>query len=256
MSSSSPRDLGRDGPTPSAVANEHPVVSVAVSFSDTARTLFGAGDVEHTLAMVLRIAVEMIEGCDLAGICFLEHEVVVSPVATDPLVTELWAAQRRSGEGPCIDAVIDRLCCYVEDLGADLRWPTFAGAAVASRLRSVLALPMTSGTSPGSLVLYSRLPNGLGVVDRAKGQLLASLAALAYSVAHAREDESRNTANLRAALATRELIGQAQGILMEREHITPDEAFDVLRRASQHLNVRLREVALTLIETGERPGLD
>jgi AmiR/NasT family two-component response regulator len=56
------------------------------------------------------------------------------------------------------------------------------------------------------------------------------------------------------ALGTRELIGQAQGILMEREHITSQQAFDILRRASQHLNIKLREVAQDLVDTGERPS--
>ena len=60
--------------------------------------------------------------------------------------------------------------------------------------------------------------------------------------------------NLTDALRTRELIGQAQGILMERERITADQAFDVLRRASQHMNIKLREVAETLVDTGESPN--
>jgi len=60
-------------------------------------------------------------------------------------------------------------------------------------------------------------------------------------------------ASLHVALANREMIGQAQGILMERERITAEEAFDILRRASQHLNVKLRDVARNLVETGERP---
>ncbi len=59
--------------------------------------------------------------------------------------------------------------------------------------------------------------------------------------------------NLYDALGTRELFGQAQGILIEGERITGDQAFDVLRRASQHLNIKVREVARTLVDTGETP---
>ena len=79
------------------------------------------------------------------------------------------------------------------------------------------------------------------------------MAGMAFSSARTHEDEERRAANLQAALATREMIGQAQGILMERERITPDQAFDILRRASQHLNVKLRDVAQSLVDTGERP---
>ena len=83
--------------------------------------------------------------------------------------------------------------------------------------------------------------------------LLATMAGMAFTSAQIHEDEERRAANLQAALATREMIGQAQGILMERERITPDQAFDILRRASQHLNVKLRDVAQSLVDTGERP---
>jgi AmiR/NasT family two-component response regulator len=71
--------------------------------------------------------------------------------------------------------------------------------------------------------------------------------------AQTHEDEERLNTRLHAALATREVIGQAQGILMERERISSSEAFDVLRRASQHLNVKLRDVAQDLVDTGEVP---
>jgi AmiR/NasT family two-component response regulator len=76
---------------------------------------------------------------------------------------------------------------------------------------------------------------------------------LALSSAEAHDAEDRRLDNLQDALVTREVIGQAQGILMERERITPDQAFAVLRRASQHLNVKLRVVAQALVDTGERP---
>ena len=83
--------------------------------------------------------------------------------------------------------------------------------------------------------------------------LLATMAGMAFSSVRTHEAEERRAANLQAALATREMIGQAQGILMERERITPDQAFDILRRASQHLNIKLRDIAQNLVDTGERP---
>jgi AmiR/NasT family two-component response regulator len=79
------------------------------------------------------------------------------------------------------------------------------------------------------------------------------MAGFACSTARSHEDDERRTENLHAALVTRELIGQAQGILIERERISADQAFHVLRQASQHLNVKLREVAQDLVDTGERP---
>jgi AmiR/NasT family two-component response regulator len=79
------------------------------------------------------------------------------------------------------------------------------------------------------------------------------LARLALDSAEERITSASKARNLAEALQTRELIGQAQGILMERERITTDQAFDVLRRASQHMNIKLREVAQTLVDTGAPP---
>ncbi len=91
--------------------------------------------------------------------------------------------------------------------------------------------------------------------DQDASELTANFSQTALALfAAGNEDEARRTDNLQAALTTRGLIGQAQGILMERERITADQAFDVLRRASQRLNIKLRDVAQTLIDTGEDPA--
>jgi AmiR/NasT family two-component response regulator len=76
----------------------------------------------------------------------------------------------------------------------------------------------------------------------------------ADSAAHLHENEERRADNLHTAFRTRELIGQAEGILMQRERIGANEAFDILRHASQHLNRKLREVAQDLVDTGEGPN--
>ena len=104
-----------------------------------------------------------------------------------------------------------------------------------------------------ALNLYAKLPHAFGATDRAQGQLFATLARLALDSAEERAADDKRAGNLTEALRTSELIGQAQGILMERERITADQAFDVLRRASQHMNIKLRDVAETLVETGESP---
>jgi GAF domain-containing protein len=226
---------------------------MARTFSDTARILFSAGSVDDTLARVVDVAVTTIEGCDFAGLFLARGGVVSTPVCTDQVVEEIDALQRQTGEGPCLDAMAHRLIFYADDLNNDDRWPNFGRQAAEGGLRSVLALPLTTNGTEGAVNLYARYPAAFGVVDRARGVILASLAGIALSTAHLLEDEERRIENLHSALSSREIIGQAQGILMERERIAADQAFDVLRRASQHLNVKLREVAQTLVDTGERP---
>ncbi len=104
-----------------------------------------------------------------------------------------------------------------------------------------------------ALNLYARMPAAFGATDRAEGLIFATLARIALDNAGERADDETRVANLHEALKTRELIGRAQGILIERERITGEQAFDVLRRASQYLNIKIREVAQNLVETGESP---
>jgi hypothetical protein len=222
-------------------------------FSETVSTLFSAGNVSDTLHQVVQLGVATIDGCDYAGLFVIEGDVVTTPALTDEIVVRVDELQHRHGEGPCLDAIAERLMVYAEDLAGETRWTSFVPGALEAGMRSVLALPLAANSSVGALNLYARYPAAFGVVDRAKGVILASLASLALAAAHSHEDQERRADNLQSALNTREVIGQAQGILMEREHISADEAFDILRRASQHLNLKLREVAQTLVETGERP---
>jgi GAF domain-containing protein len=236
-----------------ATVDRDPASELALDFAEAARLLFAAGSVTDTLAQVVGLATATIEGCDFAGLFLLENDVVTSPIQTDPIVNEIDALQHKSGEGPCLDAVTQRQIFYAVDVADDPRWARFGPQASATGIRSVLALPLTTDGSLGALNLYARYPAAFGVVDRAAAVLLASLAGLAVTVAHSHEDEERRADNLSTALATREVIGQAQGILMERERISGAQAFDVLRRASQHLNRKLRDVAQDLVDTGERP---
>jgi GAF domain-containing protein len=231
-----------------------PISELTVNFSETARILFAAGSVTATLAQVVETAVATIEGCDFAGLFLVEKDVITTPVHTDPIVEVIDALQQQLGEGPCLEAISQRIIFYVDDLGDDARWPHFGPPASVAGIRSVLALPLITNGRLGALNLYARYPAAFGVVDRAKGVLLASLAGLAVSTARSHEDEERRSENLNLALGTREVIGQAQGILMERERITPGQAFDILRHASQHLNRKLRDVAQDLVDTGEKPG--
>jgi GAF domain-containing protein len=233
--------------------DEGPTAALLVDFSRTARVVFSATSAEDSLANVVRLAVATIEGCDYAGIFLVDGDSVTTPAHTDPIVAEVDILQHRTGEGPCLDAIAEGVTIYADDLGDDDRWPHFGPEAAKRGMRSLLAVPLLSDGTLGALNLYARYPRAFGAIDRARGLLLAALAALAFTAARTHESEERRAANLQTALTTRELIGQAQGILMERERVTADEAFDILRRASQHLNRKLREVAQALVDTGEQP---
>jgi hypothetical protein len=222
------------------------------SLSELALALFAPGTVAGTLQRIVDLASSAIDGCDAAGIFLVEDEKVVTAAASDPIVRELDRLQFETDEGPCLDAVSEGGSFYAVDLADEQRWRRFGPAATELGIRSVLALRLFA-PDVSALNLYARLPLAFGADDRGKASVIATLAGLAMEAAQQRAAHEETETNLHEALQTREMIGQAQGILMERERITADEAFDVLRRASQHLNRKLREVATTVVETGGSP---
>jgi hypothetical protein len=228
------------------------ILDLESNFSRVALALFSPGSVDETLRRIVRLATATVEGCEGAGVLLVIEGVPTTVAASSELVTAVDNLQIAAGEGPCLDASASGTSVHAADLADDPRWPVFGPAAVGAGVRCVLAYSL-SADRPSALNLYSGLPAAFGVTDRAQGQLFATLAGLALESAEERAVEEQRTANLTEALRTRELIGQAQGILMEREQISAEAAFDVLRRASQRMNVKLREVAESLVETGETP---
>ncbi len=225
------------------------------NLAEVAQALFATGSVERSLQLTVDLAVDTVDGCDAAGIFVSRDDRVTTVAFTDAIVVELDDLQIASDEGPCMEALAGGRHPFASDLADDQRWPTFGPAAARAGIRSALAFRL-SEQPVSALNLYARLPAAFGATDRAKGLIFATLAGLALDLAGERADDLLRVANLHDALRTRELIGQAQGILIERERITGDQAFDVLRRASQHLNIKVREVARTLVETGETPTVD
>jgi GAF domain-containing protein len=222
-------------------------------FAAVAQTVLFVETEEGILQRVVDTAAATIEGCDFASVFVLDERGVTTSSYSHPAVIEIDAVQHASDEGPCLDALSTGAAVYAGDLADDARYPTFGARAATAGIRSALAFPVRIDGIRGALNLYSRLPLAYGVTDRGKGVILATLAGVALtSVAHRHDMEQRNV-NLQQAMIYREVIGQAQGILMEREHITADQAFAILRRASQHLNEKLRNVARTLVETGQVP---
>jgi hypothetical protein len=176
-----------------------------------------------------------------------------TPVETDPLATALDELQYRLDEGPCIEATRNPgpAVAFSADLGAGREFARFGPAAVELGVHCVLAVglfPDGPSSRTGALNLYSRRPGGLSTVDRDITVVLAAHASTALMATRATTAAELEVAQLREALRSRDVIGQAKGILMERRGISADEAFEVLRAASQRLNVKLAQVAATLAE--------
>ncbi|UOX91208.1 GAF and ANTAR domain-containing protein [Amycolatopsis sp. FBCC-B4732] len=238
--------FGQDGePAPGPLASQ---------FADLTRTLL---DVTHTVGGVLRLvvgaAVAIVPDADLVSVTLRDPDGRFhTPIETDPVAVELDLLQYDHGEGPCVDSARPDgpALCWSQDVGRDPRWPSFGPGAARHGYHSVLATALVPDARPprlsGALNIYSRTPGAFNREAIDTALLLATHASLALAHTEAVVTAELEAEHLRRAVDSRDVIGQAKGILMQRRGIDADEAFDVLRRASQDLNVKLADLAGTL----------
>lgn len=217
-------------------------------FAEMARVLLAQDTVQQTLDKVAALAPTMVEGCDAAGVMRLHGQRrVETQAATDKLVWAYDQLQTELGEGPCVDAIWKDHVFQVDDMAQETRWPRYVPRVLELGVRSVLSFQLyTLEDTLGALDLFSRRSYAFTDHSREVGWIFASHVAVAFAGA-------QRDAQLREAIETREVIGEAIGILMQREHITERAAFDVLKRASNDANIKLREVARHVAETGANP---
>ncbi|MDP8937123.1 MAG: GAF and ANTAR domain-containing protein [Actinomycetota bacterium] len=211
---------------------------LAETFAEVARSLRADGSVEATMDRIVKLAVETIDGCDHAGISLVQGRKITTPAASDDVPVTVDAVQYEAEEGPCLDAIREHEVFTTGDLRREQRWPHFSARAVEeSGVLSMLCFRLfVEENTLGALNLYSRAEAAFDADDWTVGSVFAAHAAVALSAAIKQRQ-------LEEAVESRDIIGQAKGILMAREHVTADEAFDMLRRGSQRLNVKLRELA-------------
>ena len=225
---------------------------VAWHLAETARLLLISGTTPAAVGRIASLAVGTLDSCEHAALCGNPPGSNVS--STSALMIQVDELQSQLGEGPCPDTFAGIDSVYIPDLLDDQRYPQFSPAAAGLGIRSALAYRLSAGgQTVGALQFYASLPVAFNPTERAQGLIFATYAGLALSLASSHDAEQARIANLQTALASREVIGQAQGILMERERITAEQAFQLLRRSSQDTNSKLRVVAQELVETGTIP---
>ncbi|WP_205843960.1 GAF and ANTAR domain-containing protein [Nakamurella deserti] len=223
--------------------------NLARQLSDMARSLQQAPGLDRTLDAIVHAAVVNIPGATYAGISRIDRRRrITTPAATDPTVRRIDEVQYRTGEGPCLDAIREQLTVRVDDLRVDPRWPAFAGAAADLGILSMLAVQLyVHADDLGALNLYSADAAAFDDRDEQIGLLLASHASIAMIGAEENQQ-------LRAAMTHRDVIGRAEGILMERHKITAQQAFGLLVHASQDRNRKLHDIAEEFVTTGVDPA--
>lgn len=217
------------------------------------RQLLDSYSVGSVLQRVVFAARDIVSGVDLVSVTLRGLDGAFhTPVETDPVASKLDQLQYAYGEGACVEAAraTGPGAAFSDDLAVDTRWPRFGPAAADLGFRSLVSTALLPNAMEprlsGALNVYSRRPHGFREADRDVLLLLATHASLALATTQAVTEGQLQAEQLREALDSRDAIGQAKGILMARRGVTAGEAFDILRRTSQEINVKLRDVARTL----------
>lgn len=225
-----------------AVVDDDALAHVA----ELARSLAAEDDLDGLLQRIVDLGVEEIDGCDGVSMMLIGRGGGISTPAFSSIVArDSDLAQFATDEGPCLGAIREQETVVIDDLRAEVRWPEYRKRALALGVRSMLSVRLfVTGDTIGALDFYSQEPHAFDRRAQLYGQVFASHAAIALKAAI-------TEAGFERALHSRDVIGQAKGIFMERHGLTGRDAFERLRHLSQEGNRPVRELAEELVRSGE-----
>ncbi|BAX91821.1 GAF and ANTAR domain-containing protein [Mycobacterium shigaense] len=222
-------------------------------FAALAEIIYQGSAANEMYAAICIAATLVVKGCDHASLLVREGDNYVTVGASDQLARQIDEFERRTGDGPCIDAIEEETPQIDADLTTPSLWPKLAKALVADTpVRGAMGFRLLVNKRKGAaLNLFSDTPNLFDAEAAGRAAVLAAFASVAINAVAKGED----AASLRRGLLSNREIGKAVGMLMALNDITEDDAFDLLRHHSQALNIKLADVARAVIETrGQLPS--
>lgn len=225
-------------------SNPNTTHELAKRMAQLSREMAAPRALDHLLTDVTAAAVQLIPATDIAGVLLVKKGGEFESLAdTDSLVAELDRLQHEFGEGPCYDAALKQTIVRSDDLRDEPRWPQYAPAAVRHGVLSSLSFKLyTADRTAGALNLFSFRPGVWDTEAETTGSVFAAHAAAAIMA-------GRHGEQMESALSSRDRIGQAKGIIMERYGVDDLRAFEMLRALSQEGQTKLVDIAERVIET-------
>jgi GAF domain-containing protein len=203
-----------------------------------------------SLLLVTHLAQETIPGTAGAGVTLIDRGRRAAAAASDPLVERADELQYALDQGPCLTAWRQRTLVRIDDVRSERRWPEWTAAVAQIGVRAVLSAPVIAGGDAlGAIKVYAAEPARYDAHGERVLRLFAEQAAVLLANVRSHEDARLLSEGLKEALRTRDVIGQAKGMLMVRDGMGEDDAFAVLVRLSQQTNTKLRDVARKLVES-------
>jgi GAF domain-containing protein len=217
---------------------------------ELSQTLLSDESIDGFLRRAAQLSVALIPACDACSVSVAADGKVRTRASSDPFAERVDEYQYDQDQGPCLEAIDTGTTVRSVPFAEETRWPRFVPLAGAEGVVGSYSVPLAAGERiVGALNLYSR-KRTFGDDDQQLSEAFAGQAAVAVANADAYHQARELSRHLEEALKSRDVIGQAKGIIMERERVTADQAFDMLRKLSQAKNVKLREIADLVVLTG------
>ncbi|MDV3221387.1 GAF and ANTAR domain-containing protein [Intrasporangium sp.] len=212
--------------------------------------IYAGADERAIHQSIVDAAARLIDGCERASLMLRQRDRFFTAAATDDIARRVDEIETEVREGPCYDAIVDEGYQHDPDLTSGASpWPRFTERIVAETpVRSAIGYRLyLDGDKVGALNLFADAPGVLTKRAADQGAVVASFASVALMAIRAREEAE----SLRLGLRSNREIGKAVGLLMAAHHIGADEAFELLRRTSQELNMKLAHVAEQVVRGQE-----
>jgi GAF domain-containing protein len=236
--------------------SEHPVGDDVRATVELQELLLGTEHIDDFLRQLTDYAAKTAGDGVSCGITLRRDGRPVTVATNDDRAARVDEVQYGHDQGPCLSSMRTGEVNLVDDLAHDDRWGDYRAGAMANGVRSSLSIPLVVGGTPtGALNLYAGEPHAFGPEQQAAARRFGAEACRVIALAVRIARHADLAENLKAALASRSTIDQALGVVMGQRRCTADEAFQVLRTASQNRNVKLRDVAVEVITavTGHPP---
>lgn len=222
----------------------------AGAFRALAEIVYTSTSFNEVYDAVVNAAPRLVKGCDHASLMLRGKNHFVTAAASDEIGHRIDAFERELGEGPCLDAITNQAVYHDSNLLDGSPWPRLTERVLAQTpVRSLAGFRLrVAEEQTGALNLFSDTPGGIDEESVDQGIVLASFVAVALLASH----ERGAAATLRDGLVSNREIGKAVGLLMAFHKINDDDAFSMLRRTSQDMNVKLSEVARQIVDHHNR----
>jgi GAF domain-containing protein len=216
---------------------------------DLSQVVLAERGLDDVLGEVTDLASRAIPGAESTSITLVRGDKAFTAAHTGEMALAADELQYERGYGPCMDAGRAGVVLRIDDMTTEQRWPDYTARVTEVGVRSSLSMPLPyQGTSIGALNIYSSKVAAFASPDSlAVATVVADAVAVAVANADAHHRLGEQARNLRLAMDTRAVIEQAKGVLMAQRHVDAEQAFEVLREASQRYNRKLRDIAAGIV---------